>query len=417
MKKILYLYSLILLFTSCTFIDVDDEQLDNINLEKTTPTNINSKLATINFVVDQDEFDHMYENYSEDIEIIGEFQMWRREKGEKRKLVASGLEVELDVKGVSSAVFPLKSLGIKFDHTVDNVETKVFSPVSKIMEGHDLSEIKSMRVRNSGADFEASMIKDISYTQLAINANLDVELMYFEPAHVFVNEAYYGLMNLRTEKSQNGLSRLLGLKKKDIFQIKVDAGSPGWGLEFKGDEDDDSYMRLQEFVDAVQDHNLDYIEDNIDIESYIDYTIFEDYVGNDDWPHNNVMLYFAEDGPFRFVLFDLDMAGTWDKYFVDDKLDDDEFMFKLHKILISNPETLDKLKAKQKSFDETDLDYHFFKDVVDSNAIIIESDIRYNIKKYSTPDNIIVWYNRVQELLDKYKVRIESYRKHYDLNK
>jgi len=42
----------------------------------------------------------------------------------------------------------------------------------------------------------------------------------------------------------------------------------------------------------------------------MDYMIFEFYVGNRDWPCSNVRFYAINDGPIRFVLYDLGQAAT-----------------------------------------------------------------------------------------------------------
>ena len=410
MKKLIYILS-VLVITSCSFTEINDDMFNSIDLENTTPTNIESELPTINITVDQAEFDNMYNNFNEDISIVGDFEMWRKPKGEKRVKVASDLEVKLEIKGVSSARYSLKSFGLKFSKTVDNTVNNVFSPSSSKLDRHSLDEIRSLRLRNSGNDFERTMIKDISYTELAINASLNFEFMYFEPVQVFINNKYYGLLNLRTEKNQSGISKLFGVKKKDVYQIKIDVANPDWGIEYKGENTD----RLEAFVNAVKNDNLEFIEANLDIDSYIDYVVFEDYIGNDDWPHNNTMLYYIKDGLFRFELYDLDMAGNRDKYFEKNNGTEGKFMLKLHSLLIQNPEIKSKLIERQKNFLNSILTYDKFREIVDKNATKIEFDIRYNAKKHNNPDNIVVWYNNLQALLDKYSIRMNAYKNYYNL--
>lgn len=48
----------------------------------------------------------------------------------------------------------------------------------------------------------------MSYTKLAIEAGLDLDLTYEEQTVVFVNNVFLGVMNLRTEANTSGISRL-----------------------------------------------------------------------------------------------------------------------------------------------------------------------------------------------------------------
>ena len=58
-------------------------------------------------------------------------------------------------------------------------------------------------------------------------------------------------------------------------------------------------------MNAIENENLNYLKDEIDINNFIDYMIFQSYIGNTDWPHNNARLYAINNEKFRFVLFDL----------------------------------------------------------------------------------------------------------------
>ena len=51
--------------------------------------------------------------------------------------------------------------------------------------------------------------------------NLDLELMYGMPVQVFVNDAYYGLMNARSESNILGISSLLKVNPEEMSMVKV----------------------------------------------------------------------------------------------------------------------------------------------------------------------------------------------------
>ena len=414
MKKIIQYIFIIAFSSSCTYHKTTDSDLDKIDISKLTPQYMSTNLAIVDLIVDQEEFDYMYENHNEEIEIDGTLEMWRIDKSNKKhKLVADNIPMSIEIKGTTSDSYPLKSIGIKFDDSVDNLTFPVFIPITGVhTPRHKFEKIKSMRLRNSGKDVIKTMIKDVSYTKLAIENKLNFELMYYEPVHAFVNGKYYGFLNLRTEKNQNGISKLLGdHSKNDIIQIKIEDDPDGWGMTFKGKND----ARLQAYVDAIKSKNLEYLESETDINSFIDYVVYSDFIGNTDWPHNNIIIYSLLDTKFRFVLYDLDYAGTRDKYFINDNLDKDEFLIALFNVLITNSETEKLLKERQKWIINNGLSVYDFKNVINFNADKIEYDIQYNISKYKIPESTLEFYLNVQTLIDEYKFRVDSYKKHYKL--
>ena len=411
-KNLLYIIALTIL-NSCSYYEVTNEDISNINIEQLTPQNISTHLPIININVDQAEFDYMYSHYTEEHEVSGFIQMWKLGKGgKKHEIVVDNTLVDIEIKGTSSAEYPLKSLGIKFDKSLDNESTPFFTPVTDVQHNHQFKKIKSMRLRNSGNDYGNTMIKDITYTKLAIDNNMDMEYMYYEPVHTFINNKYYGFLNLRSEKNQNGISRLLGdYKKDDIIMIKVNDDPNGWGMDFKGEDD----LRLQKYVDAIKAKDLNYLESETDIDSFIDYVVFNDFIGNTDWPHNNIIMYSLLSNKFRFISYDMDYAGTRNKYFVDDNLDKDEFLIALFNVLSKNPETSSKIKAKQIEIINNGFSANDFNSKIDFNANNIEYDILYDISKYGLPDNSGSFYLNIQKLMDAYKFRVESYKKHYKI--
>lgn len=112
----------------------------------------------------------------------------------------------MEVKGGFSTRFSLKTLGVKFENKYDNSDRSLINP-NKILPHHNLDKIKAIRLRNSGNDFVKTMIKDLSLTQLAINAELNLDLTYGEPVLVYINNEFHGLLNLRTEANSNGMAR------------------------------------------------------------------------------------------------------------------------------------------------------------------------------------------------------------------
>ncbi len=294
LKPIFFILVLFVFILNCSIYN-EEVNIAVQDYETLTPSNILTDLKVINLVVDQNEFNSMYSNYEEEIEIEGLFNLYKN----GQTLIENEL-IELEVKGTFSASFDLKSLGLKFDDTFNNSNRQLIDP--EVLPFHSLDKIKSFRLRNSGNDFKLTMLKDISLSKLAVNAELDLDLMYTEQAVVFVNDSFLGLMNIRTETNAHGLSRLYGVKKDNITLARIiDDGI----VEKK----DGNFERIDNFFEAIDQKNYDYLITELDISNFIDYIIYQSYIGNIDWPLNNVRMFAVNDGLFRFVLFDLDMSA------------------------------------------------------------------------------------------------------------
>ena len=395
---------MITLLPSCDKYSLNDSAIPN-STDRLTIDNIETQLAIINLEVIGTEFDHMFVYYTEGIEITGYMTML--ENGEE---ILPRRKARISIKGSSSSHYSLKSLTIKFDDAVNNYLNPIIK-VEKHIAKHHLNSLKKVSLRNSGNDFYESNVKDISYTQMAIDMGLQLELNYYRPSQVFINNKYYGLLNLRTEKGKLGISRLLEVESEALNILKISHLGEGEELiEFV----DGNEEVLQEFVDAVENSDTEKLKELVDIENFIDYIVYEDYIGNSDWPYNNIEAYnVGIDGKFRFFLYDLDFSGTRDKFFASDG-NSDTFLYKIYTALKRDTEIQKHLKEKQRAI------YNYcyrdrFKTIIDYNAETIENEIIYNISKYKVPESRIHWYYELDALNDQQQLRRENYQKAYGL--
>ncbi len=387
MKNLLFFLMLTLIF-SCTKFNEDFELLDI--------SEVKAELPVINIEVDRDEFNKMNEAYEEEIEIEGRFNMFRN-----GVLVIENEEVELEVKGGFSTRFPLKTLGVKFEDKYDNSDRSLINP-SKILSHHNIDKIKAIRLRNSGNDFVKTMMKDLSLTQLAINADLNLDLTYGEPVLVYINNDFHGVLNLRTEANSHGMAGLHGVKKSAVTLAKITTHEL---IKKDGDFD-----RIDAFVQAIEEGNLNYLKDELDIENFIDYMIYQSYIANVDWPHNNARFYAIDQGKFRFVLFDLDGAlrlrvNKEPLNIIEDK--------RFPNILTDLFFIFYKEEGFQQAFwnryrslvDSGIISYDNFKPIVDENMANIYSEIQIQIKKYQAPSTMIEWNIEIDKLLTLFQER------------
>ena len=115
--------------------------------------------------------------------------------------------------------------------------------------------------------------------------------------------SFYGLLNIRTESNTHGIAGLNSVSKKDLTMAKVTTHEL---IKKDGDFD-----RIDDLIAAISRKDIPYLKSEIDLSNFIDYMIFQSYLANTDWPHNNARFYAVETGKFRFVLFDLDICNLF----------------------------------------------------------------------------------------------------------
>jgi len=402
-KKCLYLCLILTISISCSKFSENLAE-EFLSSEDLTISDLNTEFPVINIIVNQEEFDNMYLNYLEDIEIEGFLNLYRN-----NSLLISDELVEIEIKGSKSATFNLKSLGIKFDDTFDNRNNVLLNP-ENVLQNHSLEDIKAFRLRNSGNDFKETLLKDISYTQLGIDAGLNIDLTYYEPAIVFINNAFSGIMNLRSEANTNGVSRLNDTKKKNITLAKIN--TPGEIEKKDGDFD-----RIDNFLNAIDEENLDYLKQEVDIDNFIDYMIFQSYIANIDWPYNNVRFYAVSDEPFRFIMFDLDLANT--KKIKNHPLDFIKIpsmhsgkegvenpITDLFNVLYSDSDFKTQFTNRyQQLLNDKAFSSEKFNNIVDKNFNAIHQYIPIHIDKYSDINTLFEWYRNIDLLKESFKER------------
>ncbi len=395
MKKIVFIFSVIFFFGCSNFEDKYDLDALNLDYNSLSPELMETDLPVINITVDSDEFQNMFERVEEEIEIDGYFRMYRNQE-----LVIHDEEVEIELKGNFSKQFELKSLGIKFEDKYDNSNRKLINP-PVILPHHNLDEIKSIRLRNSGNDFKRTMLKDLSYTQLAIQTGMDLDLTYGEQSIVFVNEKFYGLLNLRTESNAHGVAGLHNSKKSEVTLGKMETQTL-----IKKDGD---FERIDNLVEAVTRKDLDYLKNEIDVDNFIDYVFFQTYISNTDWPQSNAKFYAIEDSKFRFVIFDLDSANRFalerSPILLIDK-NKKNFVSDLFLVLYEDSNFRSQFWERyQYVLSQNLMSKDTFKSFVYSNLEAIKIEMQFNIQKYTLLESKTEWLIAVDRMVQMFEER------------
>lgn len=170
-------------------------------------------------------------------------------------------------------------------------------------------------LRNSGNDQAMTFFKDPFAAEWMKHLNFGV--MRSKPTILFLNGEYWGIHNLRDRIDKYYLENLY-----KVDPDNVDIREFNWNAPDEMSEGDDAhYVMTDNFIsnnNLAINSNYEYVKTLIDEESFIDYHIAELYLGNIDWPNNNVRMWRTKnsysatggysDGRWRYIFYDLDRA-------------------------------------------------------------------------------------------------------------
>lgn len=137
-------------------------------------------------------------------------------------------------------------------------------------------------------------------------AGLKFDALNCKPVVLFLNGEYWGLYYLEEKPDEKLISKRYRLDPQSVRMVQDWAGHSDGGF-------DSSFVAMMQWVaktDFSDDAQYTKIQQQVDIESFIDYILFETYIGNRDWPANNMRCWSADGSPWRFIFFDGDAVRT-----------------------------------------------------------------------------------------------------------
>ena len=164
---------------------------------------------------------------------------------------------------------------------------------------------KTLQIRNGGND-NVCRIKDAALQEIVARSGLYIEYQAWQPVHVYINGEPYAVLNMREPNNKHYATANYGMDadEMDQFEVCPDSGY----VQKEGTRE--SWVRLYNLSkNAANTDTYEEIGNLLDINEFINYLAIEFYLGNWDWPQNNVKAFRDQnDGKFRFVVFDLDGA-------------------------------------------------------------------------------------------------------------
>jgi hypothetical protein len=178
----------------------------------------------------------------------------------------------------------------------------------KIFPELPVEKFESIVLRNSGNDWDYSMIRDALMCNIAAEVNIDVQA--YRPAVVFINGSYWGIHNVREKINEHFISSHYNIDPDSINLLENESSV------IQGDNSD--YLALLDFLKT---HNLgntsdyEFVKNEIDINNFVNYMLCQIYYDNTDWPGNNVKFWRSNSAgsKWRWILYDSDFGfGLYD---------------------------------------------------------------------------------------------------------
>jgi len=198
------------------------------------------------------------------------------------------------INGLYSWQLPQKMLGVYFRNAYGpgNLDYRVIPQ-------RERNSYKSFALRASGSDWSYTLFRDV-LAQHATLFNMDIDIMGFKPAVVYVNGEYLGIHNIREKVDADYIESSYGMAPGS-FDLVENQAYPEAGdlLEY-------SHLRGLLDQDLSVSANFEAVKEVVDMENYTDMVITEMACRNTSINHNVMAWKPKEGGKWRWVLMDLD---------------------------------------------------------------------------------------------------------------
>ena len=221
--------------------------------------------------------------------------------------------IKMDLLGAYSLDMPQKSFKLRAQAALGD---KFFN--YPLFEERDYTFYKSLTLRNSGNDAVWTRVADGVQTRLTdkyIHPNMPT--LAWKPVVVYLNGEYWGHYNLRERKDRFSIGQFEGLdleKDKEILENITILKGNNSVVQGSSKEYNAMISTLKTMNTNTNPEHLQYLKDNVDVDSYIDWFAVKMFFGDSD--PGNIMFYKlpTEGAKWKCLMFDTDY-GLFDSSF------------------------------------------------------------------------------------------------------
>lgn len=209
--------------------------------------------------------------------------------------------------GGSTRGLPKKSFALKFKKKYGEPSLNY-----QVFENRDYSKYNSLILRSGSQDQESAFMRDVLMTSL-VEGVTNLSVQAYKPVILYINGSYWGVYNIREQVDDDYISNNFNVSNEGANIVRIDNDiTTGTGKK---------YFDLLNYLnthDMSKKSNYEYVKERLNIESYVDFWVAENWVSNNDIV--NTRFYYHEDidnGKINMIFYDLDFAmwNTSHNYF------------------------------------------------------------------------------------------------------
>ena len=168
---------------------------------------------------------------------------------------------------------------------------------------------RTLQMRN-GIDTEKDRLgqrfKDAFISYVVSRAHLNLDMQSYQPVAHFINGQYKGVIDMREPNNKHYVFANYGWDEDEIDLFEAEEPDT---LIFNQGTPDAFHLLYDLSFHADDDAVYEQIRQLLDVDEYINYMAFEQYIGNYDWIKNNMKWFRHRDGGrYRLILFDMEAA-------------------------------------------------------------------------------------------------------------
>lgn len=230
--------------------------------------------------------------------------------------------------------------------------------------------------------------------------SLKFDHLAVRPITLYLNGEYWGIYLLEEKPDEHFVENHYGYEDDDVDLIERWSGLVLNGIGT-------GFSQLMDFVDKSDlsiDENYQHLCRLIDLSAFIDYQLFEMFIGNHDWPANNMRCWQYRDTPWRWIYYDGDGAmgsvNSMDNIFCEDEGDgwpsNAQSTLLFRKLLCNSnfsQKLIQRLEEILNLLNPSALSY-----LIDSTQSVLATEIPYQIARFGYPQSVASWNEDIRNI-------------------
>ena len=279
-----------------------------------------------------------------------------------------------------------------------------------------IASFKHLVIKPYSTLWPFSGVQDYVCNRMALDLSLDAPNS--RPVRLYLNGEYWGLYFLQEKMDERYLEDHYGVDTEHCNIIANWHRDPEHG-------DSTNFVHMMEWLenaDLSVAENYDYLCGLIDVDNFVDYAVLETFIGNMDWPANNMRCWQEGDGKWRWIFYDGDAALCNEDFAV---FDNASYMGSegwpsstkaslLFRRLFENNDYKQKFAERVEALCADAFRYENTSPYLNEIKSVIQSEIANESFRFGYPQSQEYWYWSVSLIDDFLRHRVESYQQQYE---